>query len=861
MGLALVFDFFRKKRQQKALRNEDDKELFVRKYKAFQNILKNNNEVLMTMADMQEKATGGFLFDRAYINSSYQRVAHGIKEIVNNLNILSDEKYKDLVIAYQKNDEAIRNTLSRKAAIPSAGYVLPLSEIGKGSSASTGGKLALLGELANVLGFSVPPGFIITTYAYETFIKHNKIDDILKEQTGKLNIRNYDELTAASQKMQKLVRNAEMPPDLETAIFAAYRGLCDSVGKKDLAVSVRSSALHEDIMASFAGQYDTALNVPAEDLVVQYRNVVSSQFTPRALFYYKDKGFHLEEMAMAVGIMAMVDAKTSGVMYSRDPGRPEEDVVLISAVWGLGTYAVGGIVPTDSYRVSGGDGRTVTREESGPQEIMLTVEGKGGTRQVPVPEELAKQPRLTHEQVRQLASCARRAEKHFGHPQDMEWAIDRNGRLYFLQSRPLRLPASLASPEEKRPRVIKGHKILLDKGVIASRGVGAGPVYVVKSEDDLAGFPDSGVLVIRHTLPEFAVVLQRASAVVSDIGTVLGHLATVAREYNVPAIFNTEKATRVLTNGMQVTVDAIYANVYEGVVQEILREKKTADPFRASPVLKQLQDILQKITPLNLTDPRSPDFTPRGCKTFHDITRFAHEMALKEIFEFAEDTYFSERSAKKLVSKEIPLDWLVIDLGGGVRAGAKGKDVQPEDIVSIPMRAMWEGMTAVPWKGPPPMDTKGFLSVVAGSATAPDTLARLADKNYIVVAKQFCNVSTRLGFHFSTTEAYTGEEENQNYISFIFKGGGADDMRRNRRAAFIARILDKYDFRVEVKQDAVFARIEGHTQRFLEERLRVLGHVIVHTRQMDMVMYNERMVDWYYKDMLKAIESFVTVTH
>ncbi|RLC07654.1 MAG: hypothetical protein DRH43_11405, partial [Deltaproteobacteria bacterium] len=199
MGLALVFDFFRKKRQQKALRNEDDKELFVRKYKAFQNILKNNNEVLMTMADMQEKATGGFLFDRAYINSSYQRVARGIKEIVNNLNILSDEKYKDLVIAYQKNDEAIRNTLSRKAAIPSTGYVLPLSEIGKDSSASTGGKLALLGELANVLGFSVPPGFIITTYAYETFIKHNKIDDILKEQTGKLNIRNYDELTAASQ--------------------------------------------------------------------------------------------------------------------------------------------------------------------------------------------------------------------------------------------------------------------------------------------------------------------------------------------------------------------------------------------------------------------------------------------------------------------------------------------------------------------------------------------------------------------------------------------------------------------------------------------------------------------------------------
>jgi pyruvate,water dikinase len=135
---------------------------------------------------------------------------------------------------------------------------------------------------------------------------------------------------------------------------------------------------------------------------------------------------------------------------------------------------------------------------------------------------------------------------------------------------------------------------------------------MVRSEEDLADFPEGGVLVVRHTHNEFAVVLQKAAAVVSDIGTVLGHLATVAREYNVPAIFNTEKATKVLSNDMQVTVDAMFANVYEGIVEEVLRGKKTDETVEASPVLKQLREILQMITPLNLTDPRGPDFRPKG---------------------------------------------------------------------------------------------------------------------------------------------------------------------------------------------------------------------------------------------------------
>jgi pyruvate,water dikinase len=450
-------------------------------------------------------------------------------------------------------------------------------------------------------------------------------------------------------------------------------------------------------MASFAGQYETALNVPPEDLLAQYKNVLASQFTPRALFYYKDKAFRIGEMAMAVGVLTMIPARASGLIYSRDPGNPEGDSILVNAIWGLGSYAVGGMVPTSNYRVSGENVEKITDAETGRQEVMLSVRPESGTREVPVPKECLSEACLRDEQISELASYARKVEAHFEQPQDLEWAMDQDGQLYFLQSRPLRLTSTKIRSDERRRTVVKDHEIFLDKGTIASRGVGAGPVHVVEREEDLKNFPEGGVLVLRHSHPEFAVVLQRASAVVSDIGNVMGHLATVAREYNVPALFGAESATKILKNGMVVTVDAVYAHVYEGVVEEVLREKERDEALKASPVLKQLREILQMMTPLNLTDPRSPNFAPRGCKTIHDITRFAHEVALTAMFDLSKESHFSERSTKQLVS-QVPMQWWIIDLEDGIEERVKGGKVKPEEIISIPMRALWEGMTALPWR-------------------------------------------------------------------------------------------------------------------------------------------------------------------
>jgi pyruvate,water dikinase len=853
-----MFNFFSKKRREKALRGVDEKELFARKYKAFKKLLDANNAALATMGDMQEKASGAYAFDMAYVKSSYRSVAEHITRIVENLNILADDKYADLAAAYDLVDKTVHQALSETIAIPEADYVVDLRGIRQDMVRVCGGKMALLGEVANQVELPVPEALVITTSAYQRFVRHNNIESVLKEKCEEVNIRDYGALEAASDEMQGLIQKAEIPKDLEEAVSEAFQEMKQRTGNASLRVSVRSSTVHEDIMASFAGQYKTVLNVKGENLLAAYKDVLSSQFTPRALFYYKDKGFQVEEMAMAVGIIEMIDAKASGIMYSRDPEDPEEGAVLINAIRGLGAYAVEGKVPTENYRISGTEAKKTMREETLPQGVMLVSKPEGGTEERSVPQELLENPCLSGEQVLQLAEYARRLEAHFGTFQDSEWAVDEGGRIYVLQSRPLRMSHA---PEERPPdaRHIEGYELLLDEGKIASRGVATGPVCQVRDTNAMAEFPKGGVLVIRQAHPEFAVFLEKACAVIADTGAVLGHLATVAREGGIPAIFNAKEATRLLSDGTLVTVDGIYGRVYQGEVPEVLELQQQRGGFENSPVCQRLRTILKEITPLYLTDPRAPDFKANRCRTFHDITRFSHEKALKEMFEFSENTYISEKSARKLTSDRIPMEWLVIDLEDGLRPDAKGKKLKAEDILSLPMRALWDGMIAVPWKGPPPMDTKGFISVIMGSSTDPDAASYLTDKNYIILSKNFCNVSTRLGFHFSTTEAYLGEEETQNYVTFMFKGGGADAGRKNRRAAMITRLLEQYDYRVEVKDDTVLARIEGHDPGFLRERLKVLGYIIVHTRQMDMVMLNDAMVDWYYKDFLKGIQSFVRV--
>jgi pyruvate,water dikinase len=374
-------------------------------------------------------------------------------------------------------------------------------------------------------------------------------------------------------------------------------------------------------------------------------------------------------------------------------------------------------------------------------------------------------------------------------------------------------------------------------------------VYVVRNNLDLLQFPEGAVLVTPFPHPNWATLLNRAAAVVTDRGGITGHLANVAREFGRPALFNTGQASDLLTPGQEVTVDADGRTIYKGRVEALLKLATRKEGLMAgTPVGETLKEVMTHITPLNLTNPDAPEFKPKGCRTLHDITRFAHEVSVKEMFALDKHQAVSKHFIKRLAAN-VPLQWWVLDLEDGFKEEVTAKEVQLDNIASAPMLALWQGITAAPWQGPPPVDTRGFMSIVMGAATDPNLATAggtiFGNQNYFMITKDFCNLTSRLGFHFSTVEALVGDKPFENYIRFAFKGGAADFPRRVLRARFVGDILERHHFKVDVKDDALFARLEGEARDYMLERLRILGYITIHTRQLDMIMLNEADVQFY----------------
>lgn len=861
-----------------AARVEELRLLFKSRYHDFKLLLNANNMALKAMTNMEQALKGTSVFGMAFVRSNVTAASVAVYQLVKYMDALAPGKYAELFDRFREVQERINAVLAPAARDDAGDLVLDLWAIDRYAADQTGSKMAYLGEMKSRLGLPVPPGFVITARAFRTFMAHKDLGQEIARILQANDVENMEQLEGASATIQQLVMRWELPPGLEQAIRDAYAALEVKTGP-GARVSVRSSALGEDsAQTSFAGQYRSELNVSAANIIQAYKAVAASKYSVQAMAYRLNRGIPDEDVDMCSGCMAMIDAAAGGVIYTRNPLNIRDDSILINSVWGLAKAVVDGSVDSDQFSYRRGDPPTLERSRTPHKTHEFICDPEEGVLRLELPPDRADAPSIPPETGLELARVAASLEEHFGSPQDIEWSVDQQGRLYLLQCRPLQQLATrdeAAHAEIARKAQEAGHSILAHGGVAASPGVGFGPVFVAERHADALRFPDGAILVTERAYPRWAALLNRARAVVTEQGSLAGHLANVAREFGVPALMGVTGAVAALRDADEVTVDADGLTVYSGRVEELLAAPRIhRNLMEGSPVHTLLSEVMRHIIPLNMLNPDAKEFVPASCRTLHDITRFVHEKSVQEMFSFGSEHHFSERMSRQLYYK-VPMQYYVLNLDDGFHElpPEEVRKLKPrrnpekyavlEEIDCRPMMAIWDGMIAVPWAGPPALDGKGFMSIMHQASANTNlnltTQTEYADRNYFMISRYFCSLYSRFGFHFSTIEALVGPRSPENYISFKFKGGAADFERRVRRARFIGEILQEFDFRVRVEEDAMFSRVSGQEEAFMRDRLRVLGYLIIHTRQLDMIMANPAMIARYFATIMADLRKMLGV--
>ncbi|WP_243360207.1 PEP/pyruvate-binding domain-containing protein [Fundidesulfovibrio terrae] len=824
-------------------------------FKKFKSILERNNSILELIGDMGDKLGGDYVFDRQYIFDSCERLGDQVFKLVSDLSLLCQRKNVSLFTAFERVQHQIREELAGRRALSRSDHILPLAELTHDLADEGGNKMASLGDIRNILGCTVPEGFVVTAGAYFEAMERAGLRKLAAQTTKHLCDTRGQGLEEASLRLRQSILSMPLPRSLSKAVEQAARKLA---GEGGALLAVRSSAWGEDGESSFAGMYESVLGVAPADILDAYRRVLASLFCEDALRYRMHHDTTCEEPAMAVGVMRMVDARTSGGLYTYAPLQEHDQPMVVSAAWGLGKPIVDGTAETDTYFLRREPPHETISSEVSPKTTRLGLDPSGGTRTESVPAELRDNACLDRGQLALLAETAMNLERFFKRPLDVEWAFTPDGTLTVLQARPLSIrPRSCSLGEDVAEAAKDAPVIFSGKGVTAMGGVASGRVHIVDNDPDLADFPYGGILVARHSSPRYARIMPKCRGIIADVGSATGHMATIARELRVPTLVGAGNATRVLRQGQEITLDADHKVVYDGAVEALCRyELSKEDVFEESWEYRTLKRVLRHISPLTLLDPKSDQFRPESCKTFHDIARYVHQRAVDKLISLAETHQDLTEGAPRRLATKLPLGMTIIDVDGGLAPG-EGDEVGEDAVRCRPLSAILDGMNAAGmWETRPvPVDLGSFMSSVTRTFSADQSHPTRMGRNLAVVSREYLNLHLRLGYHFTVVDAYLGGSINDNVIFFRFMGGVTDFTRRSRRATLVADILEQFDFVVETAGDMVTGRVKKHPTRAMLDKMFMLGGLIGYTRQLDAMLDSDEAGQRHVQEFLQRISA------
>jgi pyruvate,water dikinase len=787
----------------------------------YQDLLAPYDEAMDLMAEFELIEHSNATVDMDAIKRLYDRLQLAVQKMIVALGDLGDHRCDDLLKIHQHFDRHTTPLFDPALSLPSHPILVSLEDIRADMAPLVGHKAAHLAVIGNEIELPVPQGFVLTAKAFDRFMEANELPGLIDAYLRDLAPEHAGLIDERCEAIRRLILQAPVPRDIEDATRDKLNQWCEARGESPFA-AVRSTAIGEDSEVSFAGQFATLLNVPAASVLEAYKEVLASKYNPGAILYRMRCGLDDRTTPMAVIVMAMISSRASGVVYTRNPSRPEQTDLQISAIRGLGEYLMSGDTASHVFGVCRRTGRITTRHAA-QQSHWVTTLPEGGTRLERMPQEDQAHPPIDDATARCLADWGERLEKHFGSPQDVEWAIDAAQHLYLLQSRSLGLDAPPPSepidvlPLERLPVIHSG-------GRTACSGIVAGRIYHAGQAHSEA-IPADSILVIPKAAPGYAPTVARVRGVIAAKGSAASHLASVAREFGVPMIVDTGPNDDRWIQGQWVTLYADKVTVYAGRIPTIEGQPspRPSDPFE-SPVRRRLRALSNRITHGSRPSAREATPMPENVHTIQDLLRQAHRFAMEtlhtrppeignpvQIIHWTEDNVATDFNRQNASGNHVPST--VDQTTTTHQAGQQF------------LQALWSGLSWSPHK------------TTAGR--------RLGVDGYALMAATSLHVAMPLESQQALIDVCRPPKHKTDHIRLRVVGGAGPYYRRCLRTRFLAEILGALGFALRIKGALLDASVMSGGMGNSRDLLHQIGRLLAFSRGMDRALVGP----WALKDL------------
>jgi len=824
-------------------RLEDTKERFAARYHRFKLFLNAWNQLQEAMANMEAYLYESRPYSMQDLQATCTNVSAQALQCLRRLSELSEKAHVELEQSFERIQRAISELLKEELAPLHGPLCLPLGHEALTPELCDPAMIRLAYLKAAFVSDCVPPGYVFTAAACQMSLLHEGLQEELSRRIQAAGGMKPAQIYALCATLRDCIHRAPLPAVVEDALLDTIHSLRENTYLPRQRLLWRGrvwpSGTGDMGGMSLWGPVLPLEGATNEAIIHAFKTVLAKKYDPEAVIYRFTRGLPDVGANICVGCFAVGRPQVGGVCYSRNPfNLPDTDVYLYAGDSLPETVERGGS-SLDIYHVARGGGYAV----------KLQCPGMGHN---------AAPALLTESQIYAVASHAEDAELLFNAPQEMEWFFEPDGALRIVHLRPLRTltaQSGIDTPGLDKKIVTP----LIWGGNTGSPGIVCGPAYKVRNKEDARNFPANSVLITEFDSVEWCSLLDRAAGILCARGNASSRLAGMCRELAVPALFGLGNVMEAVEQGREITVCAESGSVYPGRVEELLCMANAPPNFiNTSPLHELLKKVAQHVLPLTLV-PDAPEFKAANCVTFHDIGRFCAEGATNAMIHFGSHKDHAPNRVKQLMA-EVAKQFWVINLDNAFPEEVKGPYIPLDYIECDAMKALWQGMNATPWKGPPPMDGKGFLSVLFESSANPhlDPASQssfFTEKNYFLVSRQYCGLHSRFGFHFVAVEAVAGERKRENHVVFVLRGGAADLARRARRVEFVGSILQEFGFSVSIRNDSLRARIENFSLPRALRLARVAGYLVIHTRQLDMIMADTAQTQQRREQMLQDCQS------